>query len=173
MVVGYLLSFAADLPATAPSVRPPLALQLKFARNQRLPSPLLSLGCPSCSCLPPQFVISLGAAAVVGVWSARQYGGISTRLMLYLVFSSFVVPSIRKRFPPHLVNVSVVAVRDALPSVFFCNILHRYCSPLPSRFGATKVCRACWPGSFCFSSCPKHANTSAMSNCTSGATLPS
>jgi hypothetical protein len=39
-----------------------------------------------------------------------MYGGISSRLMLFLILNNFIIPSIRKRFPPEMVNVSVAFV---------------------------------------------------------------
>ena len=38
------------------------------------------------------------------------YGGISSRLMLFLILNNFIIPSIRKRFPPEMVNISVAFV---------------------------------------------------------------
>ena len=39
-----------------------------------------------------------------------MYGGISSRLMLFLILNNFIIPSIRKRFPPEMVNFSVAFV---------------------------------------------------------------
>ena len=44
------------------------------------------------------------------MWSAKQYGGISSRVMLFLILNNFIIPSIRKRFPPDSVNFSVAFV---------------------------------------------------------------
>jgi hypothetical protein len=54
--------------------------------------------------------VSLAAAGSISVWSAKQYGGISSRLMLFLILNNFIIPSIRKRFPPEMVNISVAFV---------------------------------------------------------------
>ncbi len=97
-----------------------------------------------------------------------RYGGISSRLMLFLILNNFIVPSIRKRFPPDMVNPSVAFVLSVAAAKMW---LHEGKPPqsqpklciIKTHSQASKACSS-------VSSCSKQSQRSAAASAASFST---